>query len=629
MNQSENRCTREGNSPNRLWPDWALWSYLATLIRVTRWKPALAVALMIGLGLTEGVGLLMLVPLLQLVGLDVQQGPLDGIARFLSSIFAAAGMRPTLITVLGVYVIIVAAHGLLFRWQAALNLSLPHELVACLRRRLYRAITNANWLFLSRSRSSDFTHVLTAEVERVGAATYLLLQMFATTLVAIAYILFALKLSAAMTGLAFGCGCILILLLKGKTQVARTSGAKLSQAMKGLYAAITEHLGGMKTAKSHGAENRHASLFAGLTEQVQQTHITAVRGQAEVKYWFDVGTVLLLSVILYVSLEVLALPVAAVLLLVFLFFRIMPKISSIQQACQSFIHLLPAFVSVMEIQARCEAAAEPTAEKTETVTLRHAIRLERVSLAYETMPVIHGLDLTLHAGETTAIVGPSGAGKTTIADLIIGLIMPDEGRVLVDGMPLGPAEIKSWRDQIGYVAQDTFLFHDTVRANLLWARPGATNESIQEALRLAGAEDFVSRLPGGWETILGDRGVRLSAGERQRLALARALLRRPALLILDEATNNLDFENENRLLRAIEELHGRMTVLLITHRLSAIRGADVIYVLEKGRLVESGDWDDLMADETGYLRALWKAQGTNGANAGLNSIVSTDEVARA
>jgi ATP-binding cassette, subfamily C, bacterial len=178
----------------------------------------------------------------------------------------------------------------------------------------------------------------------------------------------------------------------------------------------------------------------------------------------------------------------------------------------------------------------------------------------------------------------------------------------VDGAPLDGGRARAWRNQIGYVAQDTFLFNDTVQANLLWARPEATDEDINHALKLAAAEEFVSRLPDRVETVLGDRGVRLSGGERQRLALARALLRRPSLLILDEATSALDSENEKRIQNAIEELHGHMTILVITHRLSTIRRADVVYVLEQGRLVESGSWDALVQKDRRF-GALCRAQG--------------------
>jgi ATP-binding cassette, subfamily C, bacterial len=270
---------------------------------------------------------------------------------------------------------------------------------------------------------------------------------------------------------------------------------------------------------------------------------------------------------------------------------------------------------VMETMAQCEAAAESGAERSEEVELRDSIRLEGVSFSYDgegTIAAIRDLDLAIRVGETTAIVGPSGAGKSTIADLIMGLVAPTRGRVLIGDAPLGPELLRSWRSQIGYVAQETFLFNDTVRANLLWARPDAGDEEIWQALELAAGE-FVFELPQGLETVLGDRGVRLSGGERQRIALARALLREPSLLILDEATSALDSENERRIQSAVEGLQGRMTILIITHRLSTIRRADVIHVVESGRLVESEDWQRLMGKEDGRFAALAEAQGIGGS----------------
>jgi ATP-binding cassette subfamily C protein len=158
------------------------------------------------------------------------------------------------------------------------------------------------------------------------------------------------------------------------------------------------------------------------------------------------------------------------------------------------------------------------------------------------------------------------------------------------------------------VPQETFLFHDTVRANLLWTRPQASDEELWQILRLAAADQFVAELPDSLDTVVGDRGVRLSGGERQRLALARALLRHPSLLLLDEATSALDNENERRIQQALDELHGELSIVVIAHRLSTIRHADQIVVIDNGRVVESGSWDELVARQDGRLRALLKAK---------------------
>lgn len=566
---------------------------------------------MVCLGLTEGVSLLMLVPLLQLVGLDVQQGTLGRVAEFTSSIFRTFHIPPTLITILALYVFIIVIHSLLRRWENSVSLTLQYEFVVHLRQRLYSAIANTQWLFFVRHRASDFTHALTIEMERVGAATYYLLNLIVTAIVAIVYIVFAMKLSALITGIVFLCGGILLLLLKGKTKVAHETGEGLSEAMNSLYAAVTEHLGGMKIAKSFGAEDRHAEMFQRLAEQVRHLYTRTVRNQAEVNYWFEIGSVLILSLILFVALQVLSLQTAGVLLLLYLFARLMPKLSSIQQNYQSFMNMLPSFIRITEMQKRCEDAAEPKTGETEKLKFQRSMRFEKVTFSYDGQsktPVVSDLNLHIKAGETTAIVGPSGAGKSTIADLVMGLVSPDQGEIFLDEIKLTAEQMKSWRKQVGYVPQDTFLFHETLRANLLWSNPDAAEEEINQALDFAAARVFVRDLPRGLDTVLGDRGVLISGGERQRIALARALLRKPSLLILDEATSSLDSENEKRIQSAIENLHGQVSILLISHRLSTIRMADVIHVIEEGRSVESGTWEELIA-KNGRFKELCKAQG--------------------
>jgi ATP-binding cassette subfamily C protein len=281
-----------------------------------------------------------------------------------------------------------------------------------------------------------------------------------------------------MTIVVFVSGAGLLLALSKKTRTAQWTGEEVSLATSGLYAAAIEHLSGMKTVKSYGAEERSSDLFSNFAERVRRISFTTVRDQADAGFWFSAGSVAVLCIILYVALAILTMPAAGLLLLLFLFNRLIPLFSSIQQSYQQSLNVLPAFTRVMGMLARCEAAGEVKAERSEEVELRDDVRFERVSFSYgeEGTPAIRDFDLTVEAGKTTAIVGPSGAGKSTVADLVMGLITPDEGRVLVDGAPLSPERMRSWRSQISYVAQDNFLFNDSVRANLLWARPEAEEE---------------------------------------------------------------------------------------------------------------------------------------------------------
>jgi ATP-binding cassette, subfamily C, bacterial len=575
------------------------------------WRVALSLALILLVSATQGVQLLLLVPLMQVVGLDVQQGSIGWLAQVVANTFEFVGVPLTLASVLGTFVLITTVLSLLTRWQTIHNFKLEQDFVAILRQRLYRVIANSDWLTFSRHRSSDFTHALTSELDRVGETTAHLLRLLTTAILLFIYILFALRLSVTMTGMVFAAGLILVLALRRKARRAHWIGKEISTAESSLYSAAIEHLSGMKTVKSYGVEERNTEIFSKLSERVARVFSWNVHNTAGTAFWFTVGSAVILSLILYASVAVLGMTAAELLLLLFLFNRMIPLFNRIQGYYQMYLNQLPAFSRVMELQARCEAAAEARAEASEAVEFKESIRFEAVSFSYGgqgTIAAVRDLDLVIRVGETTAIAGPSGAGKSTIADLVLGLIAPTEGRVLVDEMPLGPEQMRSWRSQIGYVAQDTFLLNDTVEANLLWARPEASEEEVWEVLGLAAADGFVSKLPDGLATVLGDRGVRLSGGERQRLALARALLRRPSLLILDEATSALDSENEKRIQSAIEGLHGRTTILIITHRLSTIRGADLIYVLERGCLVESGGWEELIGKKGGRFAALAEAQ---------------------
>jgi ATP-binding cassette, subfamily B, bacterial MsbA len=240
--------------------------------------------------------------------------------------------------------------------------------------------------------------------------------------------------------------------------------------------------------------------------------------------------------------------------------------------------------------------------------LRHGIRLEKVGFEYVSgEPVLHDVELDVRAGEIVALVGPSGGGKSTLVDLIARFYDPTAGRILYDGVDLRQISPRSLRRHLGIVAQETVLFHDTVRANIAYALPGATPQAVERAAQAANAHDFIIALPDGYDTRLGERGTRLSGGQRQRIAIARAILRDPPILIFDEATSALDSESEQLVQAAVEQLLEGRTVFVIAHRLSTIRHADQIVVLEHGRVVQRGRHDELLA-EKGLYRRLHRLQ---------------------
>ena len=587
----------------------ALQKLAAEIVAAAPRKAAASIILVLAVSATEAANLAMLVPLLGMVGVDQ---PTSMAAEWLAKMFTAFGTTPTLGGALVLFVGIAGLRALLMHWQLSVNAAMREGVTASMRVRLYRAIARAEWKFIVTRRPSEFVHALVNEIGSIGSAARQVIALSVAVSTSLVYLALALHLSPAMTLTVLASAALLAWVLRGSMIEARDTGTRASTTKRKLHAAATEHVASLKTVKSYGATDRHDEIFLGLSHEAHDLSLQVAAERTELQQRLELGSTVLLAVIVYLSYEILGVTTAELLVLLFIFARLMPGLASIYRQLQGLAGVLPVIEAVARLERDCLGAAEPVTAQISDVAFGRNIQLENVSFTYlrsAHRPAVRAVDMEIPAGLTTAIVGPSGAGKSTIADLLIGLLSPSSGRILVDGEALTPHRLTAWRNRISYVAQETILFHDTVRANLAWAKPGASEEDMMQALRLSAAHDFVAALPEGLDTILGERGVLVSGGERQRLSLARAILRRPRMLVLDEATSSLDSENELRIQQAIESLHQQMTIVVVTHRLSTIRHADLIHVLDHGRVVESGSWDDLVARPGGRFQRLCQAQG--------------------
>jgi ABC-type multidrug transport system fused ATPase/permease subunit len=232
------------------------------------------------------------------------------------------------------------------------------------------------------------------------------------------------------------------------------------------------------------------------------------------------------------------------------------------------------------------------------------LSLQNIAVNHGSAQVIADLSLTIEPGECIALVGRSGAGKSTLVDAMLGLVPLAAGLIKINGVNLQATPLHALRKRTGYMGQETMLYNTTIRGNILWSQPQHSDEVVMKVAKLAAADTFISRAPQGLDTMIGDRGGKLSGGERQRLGLTRALLGNPGLLILDEAASALDAETDLAVTQALESMKGKVTMIMISHRLSSVRMADHIYVMDKGRIVESGTWSELQGSQGQFSRLL-------------------------
>jgi len=585
-----------------------LFIYIVDLYSFSRIKFVVNMLLMFVLGMLEGVGILMIIPLLILAGIIPGMQATSGITFWLKHSFEYVGVPLNLPVVLVIYTGVNVGQSWLQRYQSVLNMDIQQSFNSYLGVRLFRAVAHARWQALMSMTKSDITNVFLMELGRVYGGINYFLRMTSTALITLIQIVIAFMISPGLTGLVLGGAIILFVLLRPLLGESRKLGEDISNFNRNLIFDLTEHLNGLKEVKSYGIESTQIGNFTRTRNVLKDNAIKFNLIQSRTAMTYNVGAALFISLCLFSALEIFKLDTQQFIMISYVSARLWPGLSSFQSSLQNIIMMLPGFRATRELEDRCLAAQENLpGERVDTrIGLNRGVQFHKVSFCYDGKRSDCGIneaDFFLPVGSTSAFVGVSGAGKSTLVDLLTGLLTPDAGDILLDGEPLAE-NLRAWRNSIGYVPQDPLLFNASIRDNLLWASPEAPEGEIWESLHSASVDSFVRSLPDGLDTVVGDRGVRLSGGERQRVVLARALLRKPSVLILDEATSSLDSENERRIKLAIEGLRGKLTIVIIAHRISTIRNADRIFVLEQGRIVEQGTYQNLMEDSNSRFYSL-------------------------
>jgi ATP-binding cassette, subfamily C, bacterial len=562
------------------------------LAAVGRRRAASALALNALAGLTEGIGVLALVPLLKLLGIGDGAAPLD--PRFFALVLTG-------------YVLLVGGAALIGRARNLTAQALTLEFLDRLRADLHAAVLNMEWRAFRKRRAADLQQVMTGEIGRIHGAVIALGDLLGAALAMPFLAVAAVILSPALTAAALAVVIVAALATRGLGARGWRLGRELGAANQAAMADLVDNLAGLRLIKIFAAENARAAVLSNRFAAVRDNQRAYQRAQSAERAVLQTVAAAAAAGGLYLAVFVLRLPLAEALTLMLAYGRLLQAALRCLSGWRRLTGSSAALIAYDETLAACRAASEPAASGLHPPSLQKEIRLSGVVVRHgdpDTPPALDHVDAVIPAGKVTALIGPSGAGKSTFVDLVLGLTAPDAGCVTVDGVELSPGLRRAWRGGVSACPQDPFLFHDTLRANLRLARPDADDAALWTALEDAAATDFVRALPHGPDTVAGDRGGRFSGGERQRLALARALLRRPVFLALDEATASLDDQTAAAVATTVDRLRGGTTVLIVAHRLSAVAHADHVLLLEAGRIHAAGTWEEVRAQAGPRLAAI-------------------------
>ncbi len=480
------------------------------------------------------------------------------------------------------------------------------------RYKLYSKIQNLSLDYFSEKRTGELISRITHDVGIIdNAVSYGVTDLFRQTfkIIICVAIAFSIHLRAALI-IFFGFPLLGYPISRiGKK--LRKLATRTQESMADINTILLETISGVRVVKAFCTEDHEVKRFWGKNHEFYKLKMKAVRRMLLMSPITEIfGVICVILLIFWLGKDVMEGKLSSGIFFLFIasimsIISPVKKLGNVNALTQQALSANERIYSILDQEPTVKESASPV----ELPVISKNILLRNVTFAYdeESGVVLHDIDLEIKAGQLVAIVGPTGTGKSTLVNLIPRFYDPTQGSVSIDGVDLKTASFKSLRRQIGIVAQETFLFNDSVKSNIAYGRPDVIQAEVEEAAKRAYAHQFIVKMPNGYDTVIGDRGFRLSGGEKQRVSIARAILKNPPILILDEATSQLDSESEKFVQEALDRLMQGRTVIAIAHRLSTIKKADKIVVLDKGRVVGVGKHEELLK-EGGLYRRLYETQ---------------------
>jgi ATP-binding cassette subfamily C protein len=559
-------------------------------------QSVLMIAFLLLSGFAEGIGVMAFLPLISLAtgGKTVDNSTLS---IWTGKLFALVGTVPSLG---GILLLVVAGISLksvftLFAMKEV-GYSVAHVMTD-LRLRLIRALLAVRWRYFVSQPVGALTNAISSEVVRAAQVYQSAAQMLALAIQALVYSALVLIVSWQVALVSVLVGGSIALIFRRLINAARSAGSSQTELLKSLTSRLTDALQGIKPIKAMGYETELLPLLESETEGLNDAQQRQVWSMELLRVLQEPLLTIVIAAGLYLALSSGIHSFAELMVMVFLFYRLLNRVHALQQTYQAVAVGESAYLSLRETIAHAMAEQEPD-HGTLPAARFNQIRFGEVGFSYGDVRILDKLSLMLDRGDFVVITGPSGSGKTTLVDLVTRLIEPQSGEILIDNIPLSKIRLASWRKQIGYVPQEMLLLHDSIYKNVSLGAPDISRADVEAALKLAGAWHFIADLAKGMDTEVGERGAKLSGGQRQRISLARALARKPQLLILDEVTASLDPETEAEICDTLRTLTDRVTILAVSHQPAITRVAHRVYRLNDGRLSQTCGPEDTSQNAT-------------------------------
>ena len=535
-------------------------------------------------GLSQGVSIVTLIPLLQM--LEKNSLGNNKVFAVLNKLVDSLGITISIELIIGLYFSLILFNALMQYAKTIWQSDVQQEFTANIRNDIFNKLIRSDWMYLSGQNRNEFSHILTTEIPAITALNFHLLTLLSAITIFIIYVILAFLVSFYFTLFVLVCGLILYLLMNSFITRSYAVGMDNFFTNRHLYKQFDDFWDMIKFAKIHGNEKYHLDRFDVQNQQFAKERKRLIRLNLTPQTINSVVSAFILSVFVYVGYKFGNMSLSSFLILILLFSRIFPQLMRTHTTYIQIISLFPSYENTMAMKNELEALLKDSSALRDTATskivLKKEITFDDISFGYNRdKPLFDHISLTIPVRNITGIIGSSGIGKTTLMDIVTGLLIPDRGKIRIDGQDLLELDKASWHNSIAYVPQDPSFTNSSLRENLAMGNEQILDSTMWQTLNRVNAGQFVRELPQGLDTIMSNNAQQFSGGERQRLAIARGLLREPSLLLLDEITNSLDSKNEQHIINILLDLKKDITIIFITHKKELIQYFDKVIDVEK------------------------------------------------